>query len=79
MGGRGASSGFGGKSKKEKSFNRRFKRYDYNGRIIYKINNQYAIFGKKEDDIVRIDKTLKESKTAIDRWNEALKRRKSKK
>lgn len=76
MGGRGGASGLSSnKGKLEASLDSRFKRYDYNGRIIYNMGGgNFVLFERKTDQIVRVKKTLKGAKEAADKWNEAVKK-----
>lgn len=89
MGGRGSSSGIANKAirKKnrfsdfEKSLTDRFKRYDYGGKVIFKVGYGYNVYDFKDERItnrnntlILIKKTLKEAKQAIDLGNEAHKK-----
>ena len=82
MGGRGGSFGGGSKnnfSDFKKSLRKRFKSYDYGGKLICKIGNgQYTVHDFNDprvktatDTMIMITKTLKDEKLRIYRWNAA--------
>ena len=84
MGGRGGSFGGGSKnnfSDFKKSLRKRFKSYDYGGKLICKIGNgQYTVHDFNDprvktatDTMIMITKTIKDAKLRIDAGNEAHK------
>lgn len=69
MGGRGGSSGIITKNvdgKHKQDWDKRFKRYDVQGEIIYKTSPaNYIIYSYETDNISSIHKTLREAKEVI--------------
>ena len=48
---------------------KKFKTYEYNGFIIYKIHaSGYCVYDEKTSKIIIIEKTLKAIKGTIDKW-----------
>ena len=56
---------------------KKFKSYEYNGMIIYKIHaTGYCVYDEKIKKIIIIDNTLKGIKQTIDKWLEAKEKQK---
>lgn len=85
MGGRGGA-GLANMAKPalEKSLNSRFKRYDYRGRVIYKIGSNYGVYdfrtkprtGREADYLVSTASTLKAAKSQLDAERNLKRKRK---